>query len=265
MSVLAWRKRAPASSFDPDEDDAQESPFYAGERICAPPANTRGNSALRACMVILIAAGGWVLFRNQDSWQGWLSTRMATASALMDDGGPSRVEPAGAPPDHADTAEPAPHTDTAPSEPPSEIATADDATAPQAPPLTTVATAPADKAPSVSPLPPPAYDQTNPYRSRAVAVGLHPNLSQVLLSRLSATDYSNARIAIETALAKTPDSGTFVWPRERRPELALFEVHFVPGAATGCRRYVVTVTKDRWSTTAAPMEKCGSGLASRSQ
>jgi len=63
-------------------------------------------------------------------------------------------------------------------------------------------------------------------------------------------------------VAKTPDTATFVWPRQRTPELALFQVHFVPGAAPHCRRYVVTVTKDRWSTTAAPMEKCGSNVAS---
>jgi hypothetical protein len=37
----------------------------------------------------------------------------------------------------------------------------------------------------------------------------------------------------------------------------LFQVRFVAGAAPGCRRYVVTVTKDGWLTTALPMEKCG--------
>jgi len=55
----------------------------------------------------------------------------------------------------------------------------------------------------------------------------------------------------------------FVWPRQRKPELALFEVRFVPGAAPHCRRYVVTVTKDGWSTTAPPMEKCDAALAAR--
>jgi hypothetical protein len=93
---------------------------------------------------------------------------------------------------------------------------------------------------------------------RAEAVGLHPDLSRVLLARLSPTDYRNAGIAIQTAVAETPDSAVFVWPRQRKPELALFQVRFVPGAAPGCRRYVVTVTKDGWLTTALPMEKCGS-------
>jgi hypothetical protein len=78
-----------------------------------------------------------------------------------------------------------------------------------------------------------------------------------LLDRLSPTDYRNAGIAIKTALAETPDSAVFVFPRQRKPELALFRVHFVPGAAPGCRRYVVAITKDGWLTTALPMEKCG--------
>ena len=41
------------------------------------------------------------------------------------------------------------------------------------------------------------------------------------------------------------------------PELALFQVRFVPGAAPSCRRYVVSITKDGWLTTAPPMERCG--------
>jgi len=260
MSVLARRKRAQASYFDPDEDDALEGPFYAGERICPPPVSTRGNSILRVCMVLLIVAGGWWLLRHPESWQRWLPTKFATASALMDAREPGGV-PAMAPPDHADLAEPTSQIDTASLQPPSESAAAHASTPPPAQPLTTIATAPADKRFADSPLRPPPSDQADPYRARAAAVGLHPDLSRALLSRLSQTDYGNARIAIETALAKTPDSGTYAWPRERRPELALFEVRFVPGAAADCRRYVVTVTKDRWSTTAAPMEKCGSGLA----
>ena len=56
---------------------------------------------------------------------------------------------------------------------------------------------------------------------------------------------------------ESPDDAVFVWPKQRKPELALFQVHFVPGAAPDCRRYVVTVTKDAWSTTALPMERCG--------
>jgi hypothetical protein len=114
-------------------------------------------------------------------------------------------------------------------------------------------------------LPPPTVDPADPYQARAMAVGLHPDLSRVLLARLSATDYQNAGIAIKTALAETPDAGVFVWPRQRKPELALFQVRFVRGAAATCRRYVVTVTKDGWLTTAPPMEKCGMQTVARSR
>ena len=108
-----------------------------------------------------------------------------------------------------------------------------------------------------TPLPPPAFDPADPYQKRAVAVGLHPDLSRALLKRMTDTDYRNAGIAIKTALADTSGTEVFVYPPKQKPKLALFEVHFVHGAASTCRRYVVTVTKDRWSTTARPMEKCG--------
>ena len=111
--------------------------------------------------------------------------------------------------------------------------------------------------PAAAPLPPATVDPADPYQKQAEAVGLHPELSRVLLARLSPTDYRNAGIAIRTALAETPDGSDFVWPRQRKPELALFKVRFVPGAPPGCRRYVVSVTKDGWLTTAPPMERCG--------
>jgi hypothetical protein len=91
--------------------------------------------------------------------------------------------------------------------------------------------APAREEPQSEPLPPPATPPSDPYRIRAEAVGLHPDLSRVLLDRLSETDYRNAGIAIRTALAETPDSGEYVWPRQRKPDLALFRVRFVQGAA----------------------------------
>jgi hypothetical protein len=90
---------------------------------------------------------------------------------------------------------------------------------------------PASTEAAAQPLPPAIADPADPYQMRAVAVGLHPDLSRVLLARLSPTDYRNAGIAIQTAMAETPDSGVFVWPHQRKPELALFQVRFVPGAA----------------------------------
>jgi len=128
---------------------------------------------------------------------------------------------------------------------------------PPRPVVTTVPPATGAEAAPSGPLPPPTVDPADPYQKRAEAVGLHPELSRVLLARLSSADYRNAGIAIETAIAQTPDNGVLVWPRQRKPEQALFQVRFVAGAAPGCRRYVVSVTKDGWLTTALPMEKCG--------
>jgi hypothetical protein len=93
--------------------------------------------------------------------------------------------------------------------------------------------------------------------ARAESVGLHPGLSHDVLARFSSVDFRNAQKAIDTAIARTPDNGVFIWPQRREPGRALFRVHFVPGAGPDCRRYVVTVTMNGWTTTALPMEKCG--------
>jgi hypothetical protein len=104
---------------------------------------------------------------------------------------------------------------------------------------------------------PPPAEPADPLRARAEGVGLHPGISRAFLMRLTTADFQNAAVAIRTALAETADDGSYLWPRQRAPDLAVFEIHFVPGAPSGCRRYVVTITKDRWSATAPPMEKCG--------
>jgi hypothetical protein len=102
----------------------------------------------------------------------------------------------------------------------------------------------------------------SPKRKEAIAVGLSPDLPNVLLSRLSKADFKNADYAVKTALAKTADDDRFSWPLKPSGQQALFEVRFVPGAAEGCRRYIVTVTKDRWTSTSAALEKCGVAHAS---
>lgn len=79
----------------------------------------------------------------------------------------------------------------------------------------------------------------------------------MVLSALTETDFRNAGIAIKNALEQTPDGEEYLWPRQREPRQALFKVHFVQGAPVDCRRYVVTVIREGWSTTALPMEKCG--------
>lgn len=98
-------------------------------------------------------------------------------------------------------------------------------------------------------------------RTQAATAGLGPDLPNVLLSRLSKEDFKNAAYAIKTALAKTGDDAKFVWPSAPSRQQAVFEVRFVTGAAPGCRRYVVTVTKDRWSSTSAALERCGATMA----
>jgi len=124
---------------------------------------------------------------------------------------------------------------------------------------TQATSAPASPA-STEPLPRPVA--IAPYQKRAEAVGLHPGLSRSLLTRLTKTDYRNARFAIKTALAKTSDRDVFVWPRQKRAKLAMFQVRFVPGAPNNCRRYIVEIAKDGWLTTARPMEKCGIKVSS---
>lgn len=92
---------------------------------------------------------------------------------------------------------------------------------------------------------------------RAGAAGLHPDLSSVILARLSPADFQNAGAAINRAVTDVADDDVLVWPKQRKAGEAQFRVHFVAGAEQGCRRYVVTIAKDGWLTTALPMEKCG--------
>ncbi|HEU0159287.1 MAG TPA: hypothetical protein VFR00_08230 [Hyphomicrobiaceae bacterium] len=247
--------------------------FLRGERIGPPLGGYRGRMLLKGAILLLAAgAAGWATFSDQ-AWRQWVSPEMRTQLSRL-------IERVGA---HLQTqAQPAPRIAAPPkrSEPPMRPA------ALEAPPLAPLPTAsnpapmpdyaaskaepptaaeplttgslPASAGAPGQPLPAPTVDPANPYQVRAAAVGLHPDLSSVLLARLTATDYRNAAYAIETAVKETADSAVFVWPRQRKPELALFRVRFVAGAALGCRRYVVTVVKDGWSTTAMPMEKCKS-------
>jgi hypothetical protein len=269
MKALARHSRAQMLAYSPfdSEDDYGPGELFSGERIC-PPLAGNGNAMLRAYVVIAIAlGGGWVLLSNQVTWQKWISPEtIAAVSSLVNHSANAPAATAGVP---AVGTEPAPKPAAVNPLPPEKqpstsneiggtpyadekTSTSGDSSASP----TGADPAAADDAAS-SPLPRPTVDPADPYQTRAAAAGLNPGLSRALLARLTPTDYRNAGIAIRTAIAKTPDAGVFVWPRQRKPELALFQVHFVRGAAPDCRRYVVTVTKDGWSTTALPMEKCG--------
>jgi hypothetical protein len=269
--------RAPArrsTAYDAFDDDERylHGELTAGERSGAPLARTGGKAILRGVVILSALGGGWVLLGDQAPWSGWLPFDTAAVSSWLDRRVPGQVEPAASAmaanvtrANTERTTKPAAFDAPPTSLQPPASSKAD--VAPDAParsataPLTTAALPPAAAShddPQAAPLRPAIADPADPYQVRAEAVGLHPELSRVLLARLSATDYRNAGVAIQTAMAETADSAVFTWPRQRKPELALFQVRFVPGAAPGCRRYVVTVTKDGWVTTALPMEKCGS-------
>lgn len=234
------------------DDQYAHEELWPGERIGAPLPRTGRKAILRGVILLAVLGGGWALLANQASLPDWQSIETLVSSWTK------RSAPGPAAPATLAMATTVPPAKPVALDPPPSLR-------PPAPTNTAVAPDPLAKAAPVSvppadeaqPLPPPAADPADPYRIRAEAVGLHPDLSRVLLDRLSPTDYRNAGIAIRTALAETPDSAVFVWPRQRKPELALFQVRFVQGAAPGCRRYVVAITKDGWLTTALPMEKCG--------
>ena len=259
MPVRAHGLRSETSEFDLDEGFAFGE-LDPGERIYQ--AQSRGGSSmLSSLMIVLVAVGGgWALLRYQPDLVDKLSSRIASVSATMGYRAPPPIAPpAAAVPPPLETANPAPtpvvhSVDPPPAQPPDAAGEA--MKSENASVITATITPPADA--PIEPLPPPRPNPSDPYQTRAVAVGLHPDISRALLSRLTKADYRNAGVAIDTAVAKTPDNAVFVWPRQRKPELALFEVRFVAGAAPHCRRYVVTVTKDRWSTTAPPMERCSS-------
>jgi hypothetical protein len=242
-----------------DDDPYGPGELLAGERL-GPPLVRRGRKALLRGLLLLgmLGGGAWALIGEPATWAPWLLGKIDAISAALErnSGPPPRTASA-----MVTTARNHPtETPTKPAaiEPPPAILQPPATQSPAPPAVAAIppaATGADDPAPT--PLEPPSIDPSDVYQVRALAVGLHPGLSRVLLARLSPDDYRNAGIAIQRAVAGTPDTGVFVWPQQRKPELALFHVRFVPGAAPDCRRYVVTVTKDGWLTTALPMEKCG--------
>lgn len=254
--------------FEPIDDVARQA-FFAGEPILPPPRVRRGRSLFRTTLLIACLAGGGYAYVNApETWRTWLangaSQAMTQVAAVVERTMSRQVSATEV---------------TAPASPPveqpmaaREVGDAPGVGAGEAVEPKTAALAPADvpqdeaanaadAAPE--PLTPPVIDPANLYQKRALDAGLHPDLSRVVLQRLSDADFKNAGTAIRTALAQTPDSGTYLWPRKATAKLALFEVHFVRGTSTDCRRYVVTVTLERWSTTAPAMEKCGEELPKR--
>lgn len=234
------------ASYDFGPDEFVQDELILGERICepGPRSSRRPDPTLRLYVFLLVAlCSGLAVMARPQVWGGLFAkvsdaTTAALALAKSNDApAPAPIVPA---PQASDPSAPA-------------------ASAPIVP-LTTASIAPEApvvEAPPAAPLPVAVADAADPLQKRAAAAGLSPDLSRVLLAQLTEADYRNARIAVDKAVAGTSDTDVFVWPRQRKPSLAMFEVHFVPGAAPHCRRYVVTITKSGWLTTAAPMEKCG--------
>jgi len=280
--------------FDNDEEEDAHAGMWPGERMAPPPAATGAGPILGGILLILAAlAAGYAMLRGEAmppalrsldaSVISWLERSVPGLTKSVAETVARLAPPVGTraaderavlelPPATSSQRTPRAATPERPppiGEPPVPTvgSVAPPASAkPEAPPTAAslpYAAAPAQPVPSSSE--PAAADPSDPYQVRAAAVGLHPRLSRVLLERLSPADYRNAAFAIRTAVAETPDGTVFLWPRQRKPGEALFKVRFVAGAAAGCRRYVVTIAKDGWETTAHPVETCGAPPPRRRQ
>jgi surface antigen len=249
------------------ETDADFSRFelMPEERIGTPIRASRARAFLRSLSKLAILVGlGWGLYQAESIWPGWRSSLTDSIRHLTKS--PQIIEPkaeAAPTPPPAELAEKAVAIETAPT-PPDAAAVenpAADPTKAQTEDAAIEAAALAEPPPRENPkviIKDPLSDQL---QKRAAAVGLSPDLSRVLLTRLSDTDFRNASFAIDTAFRETPDSRSYEWPRKAKAGEATFRVHFVQGAARNCRRYVVTITKDGWTTTAPAMQKCGARMS----
>ncbi len=278
MTAFARHPTANTYAYGASDTDDDYSPveLFPGERIGRPLAHTQYRTAVRRSIAMLIViAGGWVMLDERATWPRWLMAETSALYSSLESRVRSLAEPVS--PTAALTASPA--GSLANTLPAPKLAALDQPLPPEPAPAVSMASAApvtqtksveqpetiaavspsaeAEAEPMSKPLPPPVVDANDPNQKKAVSVGLHPGLSRVLLARLSAADYRNAGAAIQTALVETPDNAVYIWPRQRKEDLAMFQVHFVPGAGDHCRRYVVTVSKDGWLTTALPMEKCG--------
>lgn len=243
----------PYSAYDADDIYKDELELSAGERIGGPVSRT--NDVLAWLTVIAIAVGSsWSLVHEEGALFERARALTARASEAV-----NQIISATSTPVREDNSYALSTAGQAEAPPPPPLP--DETAVPDAPAVMSelaVANAAADASDSGGASAEHGDAQSrDPYQARAEAVGLNPSLSRIVLARFSAADLRNARYAIETAIAKTPDDGVFVWPRQRKPSEALFKVYFVAGAAPDCRRYVVGVTMSNWTTTALPMEKCG--------
>lgn len=277
--MIGFTRRAAAASDAQSTDeitaDTCEWQINAGDRIGAKPARSRGRWFKRTLMLATIVTGAYALYDDPTRAPRWWDTASGIGAPLLQRLSQSATTTPAA------SANPASPVLKSPEEmdPPAQRATAEphlqqqaifpldrasaaSASAPanaiqpaeSSPPHVSRPEASAGFMPEYAP--PQESPSTNPFAKRAKAAGLHPDLSPTLLAELSDADYRNAGIATQTALEKTPADATFTWPLRREKGLATFEVRFVTGAAPDCRRYIVTIEKNRWLTTALPVETC---------
>lgn len=237
---LALRAYAPNIQLDP------------GERTGGALPVKRGKLLSRSLTLLIPAGAGAAVYQAPDYWLARWTEASALASAALEQIRPAvqpQADPVPPPPPARETpSAPAPQPPATP--PVTEMAAEKPVMEAALPPAAT----PADRPPEPSAKPEPL----DPLRKRAAAAGLHPDLSRALLAELTDADFHNARTAVQTALAGTPDTQDYVWPtgKAAKPGLAVFTVTFVQGAVPGCRRYVVTIAKKGWLTTAPARETC---------
>jgi hypothetical protein len=257
-----------ALAFDHADD------FYPGEPIAGP---VRQRSRVRTfSYFVMLGIAGWGMMQTSAVWRPWVDTGIAYVSAELERRKVADLAavttPATTPPPATEPVQPlsmakdvAEVAGTALNPPGAEPVAQpgmSEATASPAAPVAAIETPPQNSQPA--PLPEPQIDPGDPYQKRAAAIGLHPQLSRALLSSFSDTDYRNAATAIRKALAEAADADKFIWPRQANAKRAVFQVHFVTGDRPDCRRYIVTVLMNGWTTTASPMEKCGVAPPKRS-
>lgn len=250
------------SAYDADVfDEFAENEFALspGERIGGQV--SRANDAIAWCLsVAMILGGGWAMIHDDGALLARipeLATRASSAIGAIARLAESSQPPVSAPSSSAPIEHPAPQA-ALPQPPPLPVATAVAEPPPvKSEPVEEAAATDDVHATQAGARKDDAARSRDPFQKQAEAAGLNPDLSRAVLMRFTKRDFKNARFAIETAIAKTPDDEVFVWPRQRKPGDALFKVHFVEGAGPDCRRYVVSVTVSNWTTTAQPMERCG--------
>jgi hypothetical protein len=252
---------ANAAPYDLEFTGTPYGELSTGEQVCPPsrnvcPRNSWGSAFL---VLMILGVGGAGIAKLPDTWRASIIERAADVIQLAF--APSEQHP---PPAQVAAAmpEPLPQHDVLPaagaeagtlvSEQPSDVKSEDSVSAQEDPAGNAVP----------EPLDPPVADPAEPLQKRALAAGLHPDLSRAVLARFSETDWSNAAHAVRTALVSSRDAQV-TWPKAATRDRAQFEVRFVRAASAACRRYVVSVILDRWSATASAMELCGDALPKR--